>query len=264
MSGALNARLGELDGVLDEQQVSAELAEQLFAVVDLLDRQPSLRRALTDPGIDPDARAALIEALFGNRISEPARAVVRAASSLRWGSTSGLSAALERQAVRATLGCAQGAGTLDHVEDELFRFGRLVDGDPGLRAAIGDRSAPLELRRALVSDLLAGKVDAATDVLAQRAVAARERSFDLTLDGYLTVAAALRDRAVAHVVTARPLTPEQAARLASALGRQLGREVTLQLAVDPEVIGGVRVTVGDELIEGTVADRLESARRQFN
>ncbi|MFT4296483.1 MAG: F0F1 ATP synthase subunit delta [Micropruina sp.] len=263
MSNLLQTRLSELDGVLDSVQATPQVADELFAVVDLLDRQPALRRALTDPGADSGAREGLLQALFGHRLSEAATTVLRAAAGERWGTPSGLAAALERQAVRAVLSTAQQAGALDTVEDELFRFERLVAGDAGLRAAIGDRTAPLEARRRLVGDLLTGRADAATGMLAARAVGARERSFELTVAGYLTLAAALRQRALAKVVVARPLTPEQHDRLAAVLSRQLGREVSLQVVIDPEVIGGVQVTVGDEIIEGTVAGRLHDARRQL-
>lgn len=263
MSSAVQERLSELDGVLDSVRVTPQLGEELFAVVDLLDRQPALRRALTDPGTEAGAREALLDALFGHRLSEPTTVVLLAAVGQRWGGPSGLAAALERQAVRAVLSSAQQAGTLDTVEDELFRFDRLVAGDPALRAAISDRTAPLQARQELVSDLLRDRADAATGYLARRAVAARTRSFELTIGGYLTLAAALRQRALAHVVVARELTAEQHERLAAVLAGQLGRPVSLQVVVDPDVIGGVRVTVGDEIIEGTVAGRLEDARRQL-
>lgn len=263
MSGTHEARLGELDGVLNDQQITPQLSEELFALVDLLDANPALRRALTDTGAEASARQGLVGALFGDKTSEATRAVLGAAVALRWPSSSALSVALERQGVRAVLSSAQQAGTLDNVVDELFRFERLVQGDRALQSAISDRSAPLEARRQLVDDLLTGRADAATDYLAKRAVAARNRNFGVTIEEYLTLAAAMRQRAVAHVVVARPLPDDQAQRLAAALGRQLGRDVSLQVEVDPDVIGGVRVTVGDEIIEGTVAGRLESARRQL-
>lgn len=257
------ARLGELDAVLDSQQVTPELADELFAVVDVLDQRPALRRALTDPGLDSGARSAVIEALFGQRVSPATVQVLREAADIRWGSSSGLAAALERQGVRAVFINAQRASTLDQVEDELFRFGRTVAADGELRSAISNRGASLQARRQLVTDLLEGRADAATVYLARRAVAARTRSFDVTLQSYLNLAAAQRGRAVAHVSVARELTGEQHQRLAAVLGRQLGRPVTLQVSIDPAVVGGVQVSVGDEIIDGTVAGRLEHARRQL-
>ena len=264
MSNAGEARLGQLDAVLDSQQITPQLAEELFAVVDVLDAQPALRRALTDPGLVPQARGAVIDALFGQRVLPATMKVLREAAGLRLGSSSALAAALERQAVRAVVASSQLAGTLDQVENELFRFGRLVDADSGLRSALSDRAASLDARQQLVSDLLDGKADAATIYLSRRAVAARTHNFELTLQSYLAVAAAQRGKAVAHVVVARELTAEQQQRLASALGDQVGRPVSLQVVIDPTVVGGMRLTVGDEIIEGTVAGRLELARRQLN
>ncbi len=263
MSSTQQARLSELDRVLDSVRITPQLAEELFALVDLLDRQPALRRALTDPGADADARGVLLESLFGSRLSDAAQTVLRAAVGQRSSSPSALAAALERQGVRAVLSSAQLAGTLDAVEDELFRFERLVAGDAALRAAISDRSAPLSARQQLVDDLLRDRADAATGYLAKRAVAARSTSFELTVQGYLVLAAALRQRALAHVLVARELTAEQRDRLAAALSRQLGRDVNLQVVIDPDILGGVRVTVGDEIIEGTIAGRLDEAHRQL-
>lgn len=264
MSSTHETRLGELDSLLDSQQVSPRVAEELFALVDLLEAQPALRRALTDTGAEQQTRAHLVDQLFGGRISEPTHTVLHAAVVQRWPSSSALLASLERQAVRATLSCAQQDGTLERVEDELFRFSRLVEGDRNLQAAVSDRSAPLQLRRQLVDDLLAGRADSVTNFLAKRAVGARNRSFGVTVEGYLTLAAALRSRTLAHVVVARPMTAEQTTRLAEALSGQMGRQVSLQVVVDPNVIGGVRVTVGDHYFEGTVAGRLENARRQLS
>jgi F-type H+-transporting ATPase subunit delta len=100
-------------------------------------------------------------------------------------------------------------------------------------------------------------------VLAKRAVLARERTFGHTIEGYITLAAAQKNRAVATVRVAKPLSSDQRDRLRTALSQKIGREVTIQEVIDPEVLGGVRVELGDEVFEGTVADRLESARRLF-
>ncbi|MBK8459644.1 MAG: F0F1 ATP synthase subunit delta [Micropruina sp.] len=264
MSATQDARLSALDRVLDTQNPSAPLAEELFSVVDVVEKQPALRRALTDPSTSVEARGQLVSALFGGRVSLDAQVVLREAAKLRWSTGSGFAAALERQAVRALLSAAQSEAALDEVEDELFRFGRVVSGDDGLRSALADRDTSLQGRQELISDLLAGRVRSFTLALARRAVVARNRTYDLTLANYLTLASDVRQRAVARVVVARPLTPEQADRLRLALSRQLAREVNLQVSVDPTVLGGVRVVVGDEEIEGTVAGRLTEAERQIS
>lgn len=264
MSVAEEARLSALDRVLDGLDPSAELAGELFSIVDVIEKQPALRRTLTDPSLSEGARTHLVTELFGGRVSPAAQQLLTDAAVQRWASASDFVAAIERQGVRALLSAAQASGALDEVEDEVFRYARLVDAEPALRAALSDRHAPVAGRQQLVADLLTGRTREATLLLAQRAVLARQRTYDLTLGGYLTVAAQLRDRAIAKVVVARPLTDEQAAALRSALSRQLGREIALQVSIQPEVLGGVRVSVGDEVIEGTVAGRLTDAARHIS
>lgn len=262
MSIESEAAIDELDAVLDRTTVSDELADELFSVVDLLAGAPTLRRALTDPATPTERRQALATGLFGSRIGEQAQGLVVEAVSRRLGGTALLDG-LEREAVRALLKTAQAGDNLDDVEDQLFRFGRMVEGDRGLRGAITDRSASVERRAALVDSLLSGRAQPQTVRLAKRAVAARDRNFSRTLNGYIELAAEIRDRVIATVRVAKPLELQQRERLQTALARQIGRDVALQEIVEPELIGGIRVEVGGEVIEGTIAGRLEAVRRQF-
>ena len=263
MSAAAEARLTALDAVADAQPASADLAADLLAVADAVAGQPALRRALTDPSTPDEARQALAQALLAPRVGAAAVAVVGEAARVRWSGAGAFVDALERQGVRALLRVAEAEGALDRLEDELFKVERLVDATPALRSALADRQAPLDARQRLIGGLVAGKVLVSTEQLAVRAVAARKRTFDLTVESYLAAAAELRSRAVATVTVARPLTPEQEHRLLAALTSQVGRALTLRVVVDPHVLGGVRVAVGDEVIEGTVSGRLHDARRKL-
>lgn len=261
MSQASEARISALDGVLDRAGAAEGASDELFAVVDALDATPALRRALSDPGTDPDAREGLVREVFGHRLTAPVVAVVAEATRMRWTSGSGLAAALERQAVRAELRSAEAAGRLVAVEDELFRFARVVESERELRNTLADRSVPLEHRQQLVQDLLEGRTGPATVRLARRAVAARERTFGNTIDSYVELAAAQRNRSIATVRVAQMISGDQVDRLTAALSRQAGRPIAVQVVVDPTVIGGVRVELGEQVIEGTVAGRLDDARR---
>ncbi len=264
MSSSTEARLSAVDGVLTQsRQVSERVATELFGVADLLDATPQLRRALTDPGVAPDDRARLATTLLRGQVAPLSLKVVTAAAAQPWPSGRALAGAVERQGVRAALLRAELGKRLDEVEAALFRFGRIVDGDRALRSALADPTAPVEARRALVARLLDRKVPAEASLLAQRAVGGRDRTFELALERYLNLSAAIRRRTVATVRVAAPLTSTQEARLTAALTSHLGRAVNLHVVVDPAVVGGMSVEVGDDVIDGTVAGRLAEARRHL-
>jgi F-type H+-transporting ATPase subunit delta len=284
---AAETRLSALDGVLDEAYARStvdrgvvgkivgavrgapsasdiqSLPADLFAVVDALDSSVMLRRALTDPTASESARQRLAHNLLDGKVSSTAVDIVAEAAAKRWAGGRSFAGAVERQAVRAQLMVADSEGNLENTEDELFRFARLVEANPDLRNALSDRAVPVAKRQELVEQLLTGRATAATTSLAKRAVGARERTFAHTIEGFVTLAAAHKHRVVATVRVARPLTAEQRERLRGSLSRQVGREVAVQEIIDPDVLGGVRVELGDEVVEGTVADRLEQARRLF-
>jgi F-type H+-transporting ATPase subunit delta len=258
-----DTRLSSLDRMLDESQVGDTFATDLFAVVDALESSPILRRAVTDPGTPEGARRALVHGLFDGKVDQAVTDLVAEAATMRWAGGRTFAAALERQAVRAQLITAERRGELEDTEDQLFRFARLVESNPDLRNVLADRAIQLRERQELVEGLLNGRAAGATTVLAKRAVVARERTFANTIEGYVTLAAAQKNRVVATVRVAKPLTTEQRDKLRAALSRQVGREVAIQEVVDPEILGGVRVELGDEVFEGTVSGRLEAARRLF-
>ncbi|WP_130865557.1 F0F1 ATP synthase subunit delta [Acidipropionibacterium timonense] len=262
-SGELTSKAADLDGLLDRTRASTSLADDLFQVVDLLGANSALRRAVTDPGTPVEARRGLVHHLLDGRLGHDALAIVDDAVGRRWASAGSMPRALERQGVRAVLLQAQASEHLDDVEDELFRFRRTVAGDPQLQVAIGGHERSLSDRMGLVAGLLAGRVQEESTILACRAVRAMDRTFDGTMAGYLDLAAQLRGRALAVVTTARSLTDQQRQQMREQIERITGRTVTLQEVVDPRVLGGAKVEVGDEVIDGTVASRLDQAKREL-
>ncbi|WP_046496044.1 F0F1 ATP synthase subunit delta [Streptomyces odonnellii] len=262
---ALAAARERLDALTDSTSAdAAKLAGELAAVTALLDREVSLRRVLTDPAQPGEAKAELAGRLLGGQVSGPTADLVSGMVRSRWSQPRDLVDSVEELAAVAELTAAQRNGTLDDVEDELFRFGRIVESSTELRAALTDRSATVSARTALLSGLLGGRADPATERLVVRLVTQpRGRSLESGLQTLSRLAAARRDRMVAVVTSAVPLTDGQKRRLGAALAKLYGHPMHLNLDVDPEVLGGISVRVGDEIINGTVADRLEEAERRL-
>ncbi|MGW1891110.1 F0F1 ATP synthase subunit delta [Streptomyces sp. NPDC002004] len=262
---ALAAARERLDALTDSTSVDAtRLADELAAVTALLDREVSLRRVLTDPAQAADAKAELVQRLLGSQVGGEAVDLVSGMARSRWSQSRDLVDSLEELASTADLTAAERANTLDDVEDELFRFGRIVASNTELRAALTDRRAPAAVKADLVRSLLGGRAKATTERLVERLVAApRGRSLEAGLESLSKLAAERRDRMVAVVTSAVPLSDQQKRRLGDALARLYGRQMHLNLDIDPAVVGGIQVQVGDEIINGSIADRLEDAKRRL-
>jgi len=240
------------------------LSEDLFAVVTLFAGTGSLRRAVSDPALEIDAKVGLVDRLLDGKIGDAALGLVRQTARSRWSEPRDVVDALEAIAVEAALSQAEQEDQLDEVEDQVFRFERIVDAEPDLRTALTDRNLPADRKQALLSRLLDGKVAPVTRALVERAVLSpRGRTLERVLDEFLRLAALRRSRLVARVTAAVPLSDEQQSRLADALAREFGGEVRLQVVVDPSLLGGLTVRVGDELLDASVVRQLDTAHRKL-
>lgn len=248
-----------VDGGADGNRIG----EDLFAVADVLTREPSLRRVATDLSTPPEAKAGLVRQIFGEQLDPAALDLVATAAGLRWSATRHLADALEHLGVVAVVKAADRAGQADALEDELFGFGRLVSENPELRDALSDPARSREEKRGLLRGLLEGKVTPATLRLAEQSVAGTHRTVGVAVEEYQKIAADHRNRLVATVRVARDLGDHETQRLAGALAEQYGRPVHLNVVVDPSVLGGIKVEIGDDVIDGTVASRLDEARRRL-
>jgi len=239
------------------------LADQLFAAVDALDASGSLRRALTDPARSGADKAGLARAVFAS-FDERVRDVLATFASQRWSEDEDLAEAIDDAGERAIFAYAQSQGTLDQVQEQLFRVQRELVANRELLTAMGNRSATKETRLALLDGVLGGKLLPTTADLLRRVVGTpRDRRLVPAIDALLEAAAEHRERMLAHVTAAVELSAEQRTRLARILTEAYGREVMINVAVDPEVLGGIRVQVGSEVVDGTVLSRLDEARRRL-
>ena len=159
---------------------------------------------------------------------------------------------------------ARAEGTMDEVEDELFRFARSFESSDSLRSALTDDMIPAAKRLAIVEDLLGGKATATTTQLISMVVGAgRGRDLPAIIDTLVARASSAKNLEVAEVRTAVALTADQQTRLAAALANATGRQVNLKVVVDPAVIGGVVATVGDTVIDGSVRTRIDQLKSRL-
>jgi F-type H+-transporting ATPase subunit delta len=256
---AVDALTRELAPLAGSGETARILADGLFSVAQTLRSEPALRRFLTDVSVPTEAKQGLVREVFGGKLPETALSLVVSAVGRRWTRSHDLADAVEHLSEVATVRSA--GGDAERLADELFSLAQIVQGNPGLRDALSDPARSAEDKAALVDELLDGKALPATVTLAKQALAGTYRTVPAALAEYQKVAASVRDEGVATVRVAKALTDAETARLASALQGAYGRPIHLNLLVDPEVLGGIKVEIGDDVIDGTIASRLDDARR---
>ena len=242
--------------------IAPAAAEELLQIARLLSADKALRVALTDSGQPAAARLALVDDLFGAKFSAGVVAVMRAAVNGRWAAAEDVVDATEAVAAEVTFRAAAAAGTLDAIEEEIFHFTRAASTTAELQMALTNPALPDSAKSAIVHDLLGGKAHAeSVELVAHTASNLRGRRVDQALGTLSEQAAAVRGREVAEVRVAVAISAEQRSRLGSVLSRIAGHDVSLNVVIDPSVIGGVSVRLGEELIDGSVRTRLDQARR---
>lgn len=240
------------------------LAEQLFEVEDLLGSQVALRRALTDPSRSGDDKAVLAGRVLEGAVADEVSELVQGLARARWSATEDLGEAVDVLAVDSALAAAEAAGRLETVEEELFRVDRLLAPQREVRMALANTDMPVARRLALADDLFGSRVSPETALFVRRAVLSLDRrSLTSSLSAAGRRAAERRRRLTATVVAAAPLTRAQVDRLEAILERAYGRHVAVNVAVDPAVVGGLRIQVGSEVVDATVLARLDEARRRL-
>ncbi|SKD89441.1 ATP synthase delta chain AtpH [Mycobacteroides abscessus subsp. massiliense] len=246
---------------LDSSALSA-LAEDIAAVAELLISELVLRKHLSEPvdASENEAKLTLVNSLLGNKIGAPSLAIVRSAVTARWSASSDLITSLEYIARLALLERAERDGQIEDVEDQLFRVSRVLDAEPQLATLLSDSTAPAQGRVALLTNVLGGRaIEVTTALLAQTVRLLHSVRAEVAVLDVAELAVARRDESVAHVKAAAPITDAQRTRLAQVLGQIYGRTIAVQLDVDPELLGGLVVNIGDEEIDGSLSTRLSAA-----
>lgn len=238
---------------------AAEVGDSLFSVSQTLRSEPALRRFVTDLSVPGEAKAGLVREVFGGKVAEAALTLLTSAVGRRWTAAHDLADAIEHLSEVAAVRSA--GPDAKRLADELFEFGQAVQDNPSLRDALSDPARSVDDKAALIDSLLGGKALPATVTLAKQSLAGTYRTVSVALAEYQKVAAAVHEEGVATVRVAKPLTDTETERLGAALSRQYGRPVHLNVVVDPAVLGGIKVEIGDDVIDGTVASRLDDARR---
>lgn len=271
MRGVSRSSLDEVTRRLDENvlapadaaQHAVSLGGELFEVVALLSEEHSLRRWLADQANPSEQKTALVGDLLESKVSPSTAIVVSDVVAQPWSGPRDLVEALERMAVYATVASVEGT-RLNELEDELFRFERLVVAQPELRSALTRLGVAPEHKRTLVENLLSGKVNSASLALIGEAVTRpRARTLEQALENFEQLVAERARRYIGVVRTASSLSEAQQERLRQILSRKYGRELHLNIEVVPEIMGGLSIQVGDEVIDGTIAGRIAEVQRRL-
>ena len=259
-------RFGEISKNADDKAL-ATLADELASVAQLLNREIVVTRYLSQPSEDAEPKVRLVERLISGKVEDSTLEVLKAAVSERWSANADLIDGVEQVARQALLIRAEKADQVDEVEDQLFRFSRILDSQPRLSILLGDYSAPAEGRAELLHKVLDSADESVNSIaealLSQTIVLLRGQSAEEAVLNLAELAVARRGEVVAHVSAAAEISDEQRNRLTEVLSRIYNHPAKVQLQIDPKLLGGLRITVGDEVIDGTLSSRLASAENHL-
>jgi F-type H+-transporting ATPase subunit delta len=263
MGSATREALARSVSALAAQGTKADLAtaEDLFAASRVLAGSAQLRAVVSDPSADPKGKAELVRRVFGPRLSITAVDVLMAVASERWSKPKDMLGAIEELGIRAI---AQSAPKDVDIASELFAFGSAVTSNADFELALRSKLADPDAKGALVDRLLVGRASKQTAaIVRQLVVQPRGRSIREALREAARIVADQSNLAIATVYTARALPAEQQERLSGVLSTKYGKQLKINQIVDPSLLGGVRVQIGDDVIDGSIASRIHELRLQL-
>ena len=240
--------------------LSLQVGEELFAASRLIGETPALRTALTETAVEPEDKRSIVGRVFAS-LSAPARSVLTTVVSNDWSSPDDLLAGIEELGIRAIAASAPAGG---NIENELFAFGAVVGRNAEVELALSNKLASGDAKARLVNTLLTGKASEETLAIARHLVRQpRGRRIGELVRSAAKTVADESGLQIATVTSAAPITADQLARLQTRLTTQYGRPVGIHWVLDPQVLGGLRIQVGDDVVDGSIASRLNDLRLQL-
>ena len=237
------------------------LGDELFAVAVLLRSDAALRRVATDASLPAEVKQGLARDLLGGKVGDASLDIVTDAVARRWTAQRDLPDALERLSEIALVRSV--GAKADQLADELFNIAQTLKANPDLRDALANPGRSVEDRVQLVEKIFGGKALPAAVTLTKQALAGTYRTVGAALEVYREVAAQVAGERVATIRVSEPLKDADRTRLQTALAKQYGRDVHINEVIDPDVLGGIRVELGDDVIDGTISNRIDDARRHL-
>jgi F-type H+-transporting ATPase subunit delta len=268
-SESLATGLAELEAKLPT--ASLQLAKELFGILGMVDSSAGLRRALTDPSRNGDEKSALVRQLVGGKVSADAAEIAGGLASSRWATARDIGDALETLAATVVISVAEnksavsasGISGLEELENDLFSFNQAVASNHEVQRALSEPQASAAAKATLASKLVPGVSEEAKVLITQAVTQPRGIKPTRLVERFAELAAKRQQRWIATVSVTRPLTPTQLARLQAGMNALYGRELKVNVNVDPALIGGIRVQVGDEVLDASVITRLGELQRQL-
>lgn len=237
------------------------LVTELFAVSGAVASSAQLRNLLSDPSAEEKEKSGAVAAVFGKAVSAAVLAFVTDLVALRWSKGSDLVSALEQLGVYAAASVAVKNGTIETLSNELFAFQQAIESNSELQFALASKTASTEARLNLVKALAGTKASAETNLLVNQAVAVSHKlRTSVVLAQFGKYVAQVAERSVATVTVAQNLSSDQLGRIQAALSKTYGVGIKLNVEHDPSIIGGVRIQIADEIIDGSLVSRLNQAK----
>ena len=268
-SESLTAALVALEAKLPN--ASLQLAKELFGILGTVDSSAGLRRALTDPSRSGDEKSALVKQLFSGKVSADAVEIASGLAGSRWASARDIGDALETLAASVVIAVAEnksavsasGITGLEALENDLFAFNQAVDASHEVQRSLSEPQASQAAKVALAEKLVPSASEEAKVLIGQAVSQPRGLKATKLVSRFAELAAKRQQRWIATVSVTRPLTEAQTSRLQAGLNALYGRELKINMNVDPALIGGIRIQIGDEVVDASVLARLGQLHRQL-